>query len=256
MAEEMEGWVKLHRCLLDKAIWKNSKAEQKAVLITILLLANHKDNEWEWQGKKYTCKPGQFVTSLQSLAETSGTSVQVVRTSLRRFEKYEFLTDESTKTGRLITIVNWEFYQAKEDKPNKATNKDLTDNQQTANKDLTPNKNDKKDKKDKNNIYTPEFEEWYSKYPRPQAKHDSFKNFEKVRKEHGLETINKCTQNYLTHFKSLPEDKKEFAYASNNFFGQKAYFLNYIEPPKIKYSPKLFDELGDPIPGALDKTPI
>jgi hypothetical protein len=107
-----------------------------------------------------------------------------------------------------------------------------------------------------NNIYTPEFEEWYSKYPRPQAKHDSFKNFEKVRKEHGLETINKCTQNYLTHFKSLPEDKKEFAYASNNFFGQKAYFLNYIEPPKIKYSPKLFDELGDPIPGALDKTPI
>ena len=44
--EMADGWVKLHRCLLDKAIWKKSKAEQKAVLITVLLLANHKNNEW------------------------------------------------------------------------------------------------------------------------------------------------------------------------------------------------------------------
>jgi len=239
-----DGWVKLHRCLLDKAIWKKSKAEQKAVLITVLLLANHKNNEWEWQGKKYTCKPGQFITSLQSLAETAGTTIQIVRTSLQRFEKYEFLTNESTKTGRLITIVNWGFYQAKDDKPNKVANKDLTDNQQTTNKDLTTNKNDKKEKNDKN-IYTPEFELWYSEYPRKQAREDSAKNFAKRRKEHGLEFILQCSKNYMDYFKTLPPDKHEYAYASNNFFGQKAYYLEYAEPKETPKRNILQELFGD-----------
>ncbi len=239
-----DGWVKLHRCLLDKAIWKKSKAEQKAVLITVLLLANHKNNEWEWQGKKYTCKPGQFITSLQSLAETAGTTIQIVRTSLQRFEKYEFLTNESTKTGRLITIVNWGFYQAKDDEPNKVANKDLTDDQQTTNKDLTTNKNDKKEKNDKN-IYTPEFESWYSGYPRKQAKHDSAKNFAKRRKEHGLEFILQCSKNYLEYYNSLSERDKEYAYSSNNFFGQKAYYLEYAEPKEEAKRNILQELFGD-----------
>ena len=52
----------------------------------------------EWQGKKFTIKPGQFITSLKSIRENagSGISIQNVRTALERFEKYEFLTSKST----------------------------------------------------------------------------------------------------------------------------------------------------------------
>lgn len=153
----MEGWVKLHRELISKPIWKLSTPEQKTILITLLCMVNHDSEEWEWKGEKFVCNPGQKVTSLDKIAEESGNGVttQNVRTALKRFEKYNFLTNESTKTGRLITVVNWGIYQCDESESNKQANKDLTKSQQRPNKDLTPNKNDKNDKNDKNkkNIY-------------------------------------------------------------------------------------------------------
>lgn len=144
----MDGWVKLHRALLKKPIWQLSTPEQKSILITLLLMANHEENKWEWNGQPYHCNPGQFVTSLESIANEcgKGISVQNVRTALKRFEKYDFLTDESTKSGRLITIVNWDNYQLSECEANKDDNSHLTDGQQTANRRLTPNKNIKNDK--------------------------------------------------------------------------------------------------------------
>ena len=130
----MNGWVKLHRCLLNKAIWSQSKAEQKAVLITILCLANHLEREWVWNGKKFIAEPGQFVTSLESLSQKSGVSTRSVRTALANFEKLEFLTNESTKTGRLITVVNWGYYQDKGDSTDKGIDKGPTkDRQRTDN---------------------------------------------------------------------------------------------------------------------------
>ena len=71
------------------------------------------------------------------------------RSALKKFEKYEFLTQEVTKTGRLINIVNWELYQGLQEETNKEVTKDLTKNQQTGNKELTTNKNDKNNKNDK-----------------------------------------------------------------------------------------------------------
>ena len=72
----MVGWVKLHRELMDKAMWKDSTPEQKTVLITLLMMANHYENEWEWKGEKYKAKPGQFVTSLPSIVKSAGKASQ------------------------------------------------------------------------------------------------------------------------------------------------------------------------------------
>ena len=139
------GWVKLYRELKSKSIWQLSSPEQKVVLITILLLANHEENKWEWKGKQFVCKPGQLITSLNSLVREcgEGVSIQNVRTALDRFEKLGFLTNVSTKTGRLITVLNWEKYQGKDFVDNKGSHKEVTKSQQRPNKDLTTNKNDK-----------------------------------------------------------------------------------------------------------------
>jgi hypothetical protein len=142
----MNGWIKLYRCLLDKPIWNKSTKEQKVVLITILLDVNHDAKEWEWKGEKFNILPGQTITSLENIATKAGVSIQNVRSALKRFEKLEFLTNESTKTGRLITVLNWGFYQGDFDTPNKETNKDLTKTQQRPNKEVTTNNNDKNDK--------------------------------------------------------------------------------------------------------------
>ena len=146
-----QGWIKLYRELTEKAIWLESTPEQKTILVTLLMMANHKENEWEWKGKRFKAKPGQFVTSLEGIACKcgKGISIQNVRTAIKRFERYGFLTNESTNRNRLITIVNWGLYQGEDNTTNKQNNKQLTSNQQATNKQLTTNKNDKNVKNDK-----------------------------------------------------------------------------------------------------------
>ena len=122
------GWIKLYRSILDNATGP-PQVRAKVILITILCLVNHEEKQWQWKGKKFTCKPGQFITSLPSLSKASGCSVQNIRTALKKFEEYEFLTDESTRNGRLITIVNWDKYQGKPEEPTG----NLTDAQQVIN---------------------------------------------------------------------------------------------------------------------------
>jgi len=143
-----KGWLKIHRTLLEKPIWTAASPEQKVVLITLLMMANHSEKQWEWKGKSYAAQPGQFITSLPMLVQKCGKniSVQKIRTALKRFVHYEFLTDESTSLNRLITIVNWDFYQ----RLNEMATEMPTDGQQATNRRLTPNKNVKNVKNEKN----------------------------------------------------------------------------------------------------------
>ena len=99
-------------------------------------------------GREFICQPGQFITSLPNIVKAcgNGLTVQNVRTALKKFENMNFLTDQSTKTGRLITIVNWQVYQGKREVDNRQPNSQLTDGQQTPNRQpnsqLTSNNND------------------------------------------------------------------------------------------------------------------
>jgi DNA replication protein DnaD len=150
------GYFYLWRELFGKPIWLNSTAEQKAILIALIGMANFNGKEWEWKGEKFKADKGQFVTSLDSIVENcgKGITIQNVRSALLRFEKLGFLTNESTKTGRLITIANWEVYQAKEEVPNKDTNKEVTKSQQRGNKEVTPREEIKNVNNVKKNIYS------------------------------------------------------------------------------------------------------
>lgn len=145
------GWVKVYRRLLGHPIWTNSTPEQKVILVTLLCMANHEPKKWEWNGTEFEVGRGQFITSLESIRSLCGKGVttQKVRTALQRFKKLNFLTYESTKTGRLVTIVNYDKWQGDGDEANIDANKDLTKTQQRPNKDLTTNKNYKNYKNDK-----------------------------------------------------------------------------------------------------------
>ena len=151
-----DGWIKIHRELFKHPIWKKSTAEQKVILIALIGMANHEPKKWEWRGKEFEVKRGQTITSLDSIVEEcgKGISTQNVRTALARFEKLGFLTNESTKSGRLITICNYCKWQDVDEKPNKDANEDITKTSQRPNKDLTPNKNDKNDKNNKKDIFS------------------------------------------------------------------------------------------------------
>lgn len=170
----MDGWIKLHRCLLDKAVWQLNDA-QRIVFFTILLLANHEGKQWLWMGKQFNADPGQFVTSLPRLAKTARVSVQSVRTALDNLKKLDFLTYQSTDTGRLITVNNWALYQRKE---NKSTDQP-TGEQQPANSLPTPTKNDNNGKEKS----IDRFEEFWSENPNKISKQDCIKLWVKIKPE-------------------------------------------------------------------------
>ncbi|MBB6219023.1 hypothetical protein HNQ80_005201 [Anaerosolibacter carboniphilus] len=73
-------------------------------------------------------------------------SIKNVRTALKRFEKYEFLANESTNKNRLITIVNWDVYQSDDEE---LASKQAS-NGQANGKQRATNKNEKNDKNEKN----------------------------------------------------------------------------------------------------------
>lgn len=150
------GFIKIWRCIYDHPIWKQSSPEHKCILIALLGMANHEPNRWLWNGEEITVERGQFVTSISSIKDVCGNGIseQNVRSALKKFEeKFNFLTNKATKTGRLITIVNYDKWQGVESKANKETNKEVTKRQQRGNKEVTTNKNDKNDKNDKKGIY-------------------------------------------------------------------------------------------------------
>jgi DNA replication protein DnaD len=146
------GWIKLYRCLLDDPIWQCSTNEQKVILITLLLMANHAERKWEWNGRPYICQPGQMITSLNSIREKvgKGISVKKIRTALLRFEKMGFLANQSTKHNRLITICNWEFYQTQALTEGKDAGNPWADEGHPAGHPRASNKNVKNEKNTKN----------------------------------------------------------------------------------------------------------
>lgn len=136
------GWIKLHRDLLEKPIWLNSTPEQKSILVTLLLMADHEPHTWEWGGVQFKVEPGEFVTSVKSICEASGEGIsrQNTRTALKRFNKLEFLTMLPTKHGVKISIINWDTYQSQTCTPNQPANQKVTKRSPKGNQKVTTNK--------------------------------------------------------------------------------------------------------------------
>lgn len=133
----MEGWIKLHRKILD---WEwYTDAPVRILFEHLLLTANYEDKRW----KGITIKRGQKVTSRQHLAEETGLTEQQVRTALAKLKSTQNITSKTTNKYTLITVENYGLYQSYNDfATNKATNEQPTNNH-----------NIKKKKNIKNNIY-------------------------------------------------------------------------------------------------------
>ncbi|MFA5559973.1 MAG: hypothetical protein WDA59_11075 [Methanofastidiosum sp.] len=147
-----DGFFIIFRELFNDPLWLNGSPTMKLLMIYLMGKVNHEPNMWMWEGEKFEVQRGQTITSLEKLQREigKGVSIQNIRTALNNLEKYGFLTNQSTKSGRLITIVNYDELQGIDNKTNKDTNKDLTKTSQRPNKDLTTNNNNNNINNDKN----------------------------------------------------------------------------------------------------------
>lgn len=132
-------FVKMYRKFMQ---WEwYTDVNTKALFIHCLLKANWKPGSWK--GIHY--EAGEFITSLPSLAEETGLSIQQIRTSLVHListgEIASSSTDKSTGKKltkcRIITVNNWNQYQSDNRQNNSQSTCKSTGNQQATNRQPT-----------------------------------------------------------------------------------------------------------------------
>ena len=131
------GWVKLHRQLLGWE-WYND-VNTTRVFLHLLLVANHKDNNW----RGIEIKRGQRLTSVNALASETNLSIKNIRTSIKRLKSTNEVASHSTAQHTVFTMVNYDLYQ---DEASEVANKGQAKGKQRA-----TNNNDKNDKNENNN---------------------------------------------------------------------------------------------------------
>lgn len=142
----MEGWIKLHRKLLDNPIITKD-SDYLAVWIYLLLNTTHKEYDALFNGKRITLKTGQLITGRKSVSEKLKIDENKVQRILKTLENEHQIEQQSGNRNRLITIVSWNKYQQDEQQNEQQVNNNCTTDEQQMN----TNKNDKNIKNDKKN---------------------------------------------------------------------------------------------------------
>ena len=137
-----QGWVSLHRKLLENPIFKNHKVLQ--TFLYCLLKATHEDYELLIGDQMVSLKSGQLATGRKAISQATNLTEQNVRTALSKLEKLGILTIKPTSKYSIITVVSWDLYQQSNQQP--------TNNQPTSNQQVTTN-NNINNKNNINNIY-------------------------------------------------------------------------------------------------------
>ena len=134
-----QGWIKLHRKLLENPI--SNKPLWAWLWVVLLLKANHEDKEIIWNGQKKKIESGTFLTGRKVLALESGLTESSVERALHYLEIDKQIEQQKTNKYRLIIISKWKQYQVIEQQKN---NKRTTNEQP-----LDTDKNDKNEKNEK-----------------------------------------------------------------------------------------------------------
>lgn len=129
-----EGYIKLYRSM-NKWEWY-SDVNTKAVFLHLLLNANLEESRF----KNHVVPKGSLVIGRKSLAATLGITERNVRTALKHLKMTNEVTIISTNKFSIVTVVNWEKYQANAKRvTNKPTN-ELTNNRPTSDQQVTTEK--------------------------------------------------------------------------------------------------------------------
>lgn len=141
-----EGWIKLHRKLLDNPVtMKNT--DHLAVWIYLLLNASHNEHPALFRGEKIILKPGQLITGRKSIALALHIDESKVERILKSLKSEQQIEQQTSSKNRLISITNWEFYQQSEQQSEQQVNNKRTTSEQqvNTNKNIKNDKNERKD---------------------------------------------------------------------------------------------------------------
>lgn len=107
----MEGWIKLHRQIIENEFYFSEKFTKVQAWIDLLLLATHKERTVCIRGIEIILKPGQLCYSQKSLAARWNWNVKTVERYLNSLKKREMVDTKKTNITTIISIKKWFLYQ-------------------------------------------------------------------------------------------------------------------------------------------------
>jgi hypothetical protein len=132
----MEGFILLHRKMLENAIFY--KADYYQIWTYILLKVNHKEKEMIWNGEKKTIKKGGGIFSQKKISEDLRLPIGTVHNALKYLKSENQIEIKTTTKYTEIQVVKWDEYQDAESvsenrmktkrKQNETNNNDNNDN--------------------------------------------------------------------------------------------------------------------------------
>ena len=252
----MEGWIKLHRKILDNPIIMKD-SDHLAVWIYLLAHATHKEYPALFKGKKIMLQPGQLITGRKTIGEALRIEETKVKRILTCFENDQQIARQRSNKNSLISILQWDKYQeSAQQNAQQMPNECPADAQQ-----VPTNKNVKNVKKVKkvlniNNIMCKRtalheaskeevnsfFEDLWKTYPVKKGKGQVSATQRKVLYKIGADEMHRAIQRYLTELKKDADWRKP--QNGSTFFnsGYVDYLDKNFEPQAAQSTGPVLDE--------------
>lgn len=207
MSLKKQGYIFLHRRLLDSDVFASRKPEDLKLWIYFLLKASHTKYRFKFMvngtQNSIIIDPGSFVAGRQKIAEETGVSESKIRRFLEAKKATRKITIKTTKQYSIVSICNYSKYQLEGVKNDQRNNQETGHIQEkikgnTSNEVfLSVPKTPKIDTPDNAN-----FDTWWKKYskasPDPHGKRFiAEKKYTSCIKKFNEEQINIATRNYL-----------------------------------------------------------
>lgn len=126
------GFLKLYRQTLENpTVMKD--ADHLAIWMWLLMNAKFAPVDTNFNGKRITLQPGQFITGRKEISKTLGVSESKVQRVLKCYESEHMIEQQTNRQGRLITIVSWDKFQVGEQQKEQQVNNNRTTSEQRVN---------------------------------------------------------------------------------------------------------------------------
>ena len=167
----MNGWVKLHRRLLDNP--RSGDPEWVAVWVYLLLNATHQPYRVNFDGHIIELQPGQLVSGRLAIADATGVHESKVKRILAAMKTDQQIDQQAGVHGSIFTVRNWQTYQ----NCDQQNGQQVTSDRPASDQRLTTNKKDKnrRTEKQKNGECHPTegFNKFWRVFPRKEKKADA-----------------------------------------------------------------------------------
>ena len=138
-----DGWIKLHRKLLENPIFINPELLQ--LFLYCLIKANHKDKEIIWNGVLKTITRGSFITGFKVLCKDVKQKQTSIHRRLKLLGELGYISVKSENKFSIVTVLKYNSYQINDFE----SGKQVENKWKTNGKQVETTNNDKNDKNDK-----------------------------------------------------------------------------------------------------------